>query len=297
MKMKKGYGLLIVSMILVAVIGIFNIASAGFGFSWDVVMDKIADKIVGQVSQDDSFGADVGDSTYLNTKRPATVVPFENVYIENDLEIDGELYLGSDTDIYGILDFSNTTTTPSKYSYAPLVISVTQSATSTDANPEVGGYWCNTGSPVYIDGNWFFDVQTANGLWGTSWTVGTTTCLVAGSTCGTGGVSFTNTTTASLATIQVSTSTTGIFDRYSIYGYAYGASLANAQNQNDGTVTTTVGTFYVAQRATTSPILIGNGTCVVVTPNVGGATSTASWTSAGGWTTFVGKFVANLLIK
>lgn len=157
-------------------------------------------------------------------------------------------------------------------SESPINIELTQSATSTTGNPAPAGYWCNdTNQNLLVEGNWYADLQTANGRFGSNWTIGTTTLNDGGFVWTPGTNSFTATATATLMpSTAITSSTTGFYDR---------------------DTRTQLGTWYDGGgNATTSPFRVDKGVCVVMHSDHSGATSSASYTSAGGFTTFVGGF-------
>lgn len=156
-------------------------------------------------------------------------------------------------------------------------VSLTQVATTTIADPPVAGYYCNSGADVLIE-NFYLDISVSNGLWQSNWTVGTTTCTVTGPTCGDGSSSFVSTTTASLyPSFQIATTTTDIFDRDS---------------------RTVLGTYYDGgANATSTPFLLATNDCIVVHSDHSQATSSASYTSAGGFTELVGGFHFDATIR
>ena len=150
-------------------------------------------------------------------------------------------------------------------------IDLQQIATTTAANPAAAGYWCNnTNQVLLVNSNWHLDVETANGLWGSNWTVGTTTKS--------GDNSLTATSTATLmASTAIAASATGFYDR---------------------DTRTALGTYYDGGgNATTTPFLLDKNVCIVVYSDHGSATSSDSYLSSGGFTTFVGGFHADVEIR
>lgn len=151
-------------------------------------------------------------------------------------------------------------------------IELSQVATTTAASTTPAGWWCNdTNKDLLVEGNWYLDVQTANALWASSWSVGTTTITSGKNRWTPGTDSFTATTTATLMPLtSIASTATGFYDR---------------------DTRTALGTYYDGGgNATTSPWLLSKNVCVVVYGDQQSATSSASYTSAGGWTTFVGGF-------
>ena len=150
-------------------------------------------------------------------------------------------------------------------------IDLQQIATTTAANPAAAGYWCNnTNQKLLVNSNWHLDIETANGLWGSNWTVGTTTKS--------GDNSLTSTSTATLMpSTAIAASATGFYDR---------------------DTRTVLGTYYDGGgNATTTPFLLDKNVCLVVYSDHGGATSSDSYLSSGGFTTFVGGFHADVEIR
>lgn len=195
------------------------------------------------------------------------------------------------------------TTTPSHSTYSGIDISLTQVA-STTAGTSTAGYWCNSGSPIVVyDWNW--RIRTANGLWPSNWTIGTTTLRDGSSVYTAGTNSFTNTSTATLvASSPIATSTTGYWslDGYAdaMYSGLYGQTIATAAG------TTTIGSYYTGGYgskagarffATSTPFDLLSGECIVVFSDQSSATSSASYTAAGGFTTLVGTFHGDIYLR
>ena len=133
------------------------------------------------------------------------------------------------------------------------------------------GYWCNnTNQKLLVNSNWHLDIETANGLWGSNWTVGTTTKS--------GDNSLTSTSTATLMpSTAIAASATGFYDR---------------------DTRTVLGTYYDGGgNATTTPFLLDKNVCLVVYSDHSEATSSDSYLSSGGFTTFVGGFHADVEIR
>jgi hypothetical protein len=122
-------------------------------------------------------------------------------------------------------------------------VALTQVATTTYANPAPMAYYCNTGADLMVSPNWFIDIKTNNGLWGSVWTAGTTTCSTYGSTCGTATASFVATTSATLFTATY-----------------VGSSTADVISWSDGA---SGGTFYQSHGSSSS-FRLKNGECFVI---------------------------------
>lgn len=183
------------------------------------------------------------------------------------------------------------TTTPSKNTYSSLDIPLTQVATTTVGNPYAAGYWCNTGSGKWLR-DWGWEIRTANSAWASDWTIGTTTCRnghLSGSTCS----SFTATTTATMvASSDIATSTKGFFSRDGYGDWRYANII------EDTGATSTIGSYYTDRLnqifATSAPLFIDSGVCIVINSNHRNATSAQSYVTAGGFVTFEGSFFGEL---
>jgi len=196
------------------------------------------------------------------------------------------------------------TTTPSKLTYSGLDISLTQVATTTANNPAVAGYYCHSGSPLMVY-NWWWEQQTANSLFGSVYTIGTTTLSDGSTTLTAGTNSFTNTSTATLvAASTIGTSTTGFLSLGGYIDGMYTGLLGTTPSTATGT--STIGSYYLGTygakaagrfAASTTPWILNSGVCIVVNSNHGGASSTASYTTAGGFTSPVGAFHADLFLR
>ena len=170
-------------------------------------------------------------------------------------------------------------------------IPLLQGATTTPAGTTiVYGSYCADIDTLMVN-NWWWELQTANGLWGVpDFTIGTTTRA--------GHNSFTNTTTDTLVTAsQIPTSTTGIF---SLWGYI-DSRYSNATYNGGHLGTSTIGSFYADRNnqlfASSSPFILEDGDCIVIASDQGGATSSDSFLSSGNWTTYVGKFHADAVYR
>lgn len=211
-----------------------------------------------------------------------------------DLNVDGTSDFSAAVNISGAVTMSDDititgTTTPSVNTYSSIDIPLTQSVTTTpNGTIQVMGSYCNSDSPVVIE-NWYFDIETANSMWGMhAMTVGTTTEA--------GDDSFTATSTATLIQVEVASSTTGFFDRDGLNS----AGPWQVSDAGLNTVTSTSGTYYASSEpamATTTPFLLDNNVCFVIATDEAGATSSASWTAIGGYTEFAGTFHARARLR
>lgn len=212
--------------------------------------------------------------------------------VENDLSLTGTTLFNNDVSFA-----DNATTTLSEHTYKPINFALTQVATTAAAATALGtsgtttaGYWCNTGSPLLIQ-NWSWRIGTANGLWTSNWTIGTTT--------GSSDTDLARPTTSSMvASSPMGTTTTGLFD---LQGYADARYTGFLSGDAAAVGTSTIGSYYTDRTnqmfSTTSPFTLLTGECIVVFSDHDKATSSASYTSDGGFTTFVGGFYADAFIQ
>lgn len=236
------------------------------GLVADAYGKYLADKTEAiNTSGDVMLGADIGDSTYLTDKRPGVVVPFENVWIENDLEVGKSVY------------FNGTTTIQSSYYAAVDTFDLTGTSTAKGATQNVISYYTNTGAEKIV--KWVgFDVQTALGAFDASFQCGTSTWVG-----GVAGVSLTSTTSASV--IASSTISSTFTTTNSVNGLRDNSAYP--------------GSFYTLNSygtPTSTAFVLKNNEVLYCTWTPYGATSSASFTSAGGFTG-VGQMLIDFLIR
>jgi len=167
-------------------------------------------------------------------------------------------------DFYTPVQFFDTVQ-PSVKSFCNIKINLAEKATTSIANPDDLGHWCNnTGKDVWIK-NWFIDFKDPNDLFGSHFTVGTTTCAT-GNTINKDGLcskSLTATTTATLLASTVVNTTTRSF------------ISPHTQVTNGFFVAARPGTYYLdSSGATSTPFLLGSDVCLVAYSDRSGATTT-----------------------
>ncbi|MDP1689228.1 MAG: hypothetical protein Q8L47_03825 [bacterium] len=241
MKNKKVYSYFLV-INLVAVLAIAGIIRAYSGETPKVVVE--GDYIEAQ-QPEPQVGAFIAD--------PSGLI---DVNITNDLVVDELATFNKAT--------FTSTTTPSKNTYYSVSGTVAFSATTSAKTTETGIYNIeNTGAALLCDPV-VLDLKTAMGAFGTTFSVGTTT--------DSGDLSLTNTSTATLLKVRVATTTAIITSPWDDFNF----SILGDPNR----ATTTPGTWYEGTRnATGTPWVWDNGVDFVVSSDVGGATSTDSWTN------------------
>jgi len=256
----------LVAVCLIATLSFTSFVFANTGSSLMEVIGQVAGTIIGNnlteqlkgESGDEMLGY-VGDTpTHLTTERPGRLTPFANLFLSEDLEVDGTSYFD------GAVTLS-ATTTPSVSTYYEIVDALDFTATSTalGASQTVIASYTNTGADLLIE--WVgIDQTAANSIFESSYQVGTTTI--------TGDYSMTATTSASIiASTTIATTFT---------------TLTN------GTVLDSHGAYGSGLLDNKIVFPLRNGETIFVTWTPYGATSSASFLSSGG---FAGT--GNLLIK
>jgi hypothetical protein len=249
----------------------------------------------------DTFGAASDYCHETNATTTACNYEFYAIDVDTDTTLNGTFSVPGTSYFSGTTVFSdNATTTPPKHAYSSIDFALTQVATTTVANPAEAGYWCNTGDVLMIT-DWWWELETTNGVWGSNWSIGTTTCSIAGSTCGDGSDgSFVATTTETIVTSgHFATSTTGMFtldgySRWDYTGFSHPSAIA----------TSSIGSYYQNKTgdrifSTSSPLILISGECIVVYSDHSGATSSASYygDSETGAVETVGRFHADTVIR
>lgn len=294
----RANGRMVAGFVIAALLfGNFVVAQVGDGNFWDNTARYLAEILASDMSDSgQTLGADIADSTYLSDGRPATVVPFENVWVENDLEIGDDLYVTGDGTFSGSITLgdagtdtitstgaftSSATTTLPVNTYCNFKISLTQVATTSAANPAAEGYWCNSGKSLWLGGDWMIDYDTPNGKFASNMTAGTTTCTGTISSSGTCSASLTATTSATLLAATHTATTT----RFQISPFNNVAAKGSYLLANGGSRYVTDG------YATSTPFEIAQGTCVVINSDWSGATS-SNPLQGDQWVTPSGNFCA-----
>jgi len=220
-----------------------------------------------------------GGTRYPHGISADTTSPAEGEVRGTTLTITGNSTIGGTLGITG-------TTTPSATTYSTVYVALAQTATTTTASPAPLAQYCNSGSDLLFD--WVVDIDINNGLWGERVGGGTTTCsgVIASNACPSG---------SSLAATGTETLFTASFvESDAVF------SVTSGSLQDNG-ATSTLGTYYgdalTKVKATSSPLLLKNGECLVVHGNQEGATSSASYTAAGGWVTYVGSLIVNAVLR
>ncbi len=205
----------------------------------------------------------------LGSRQSDIASGFYDLYVENDLTVDGDTIL-------------NNTTTPAVNTWSPIREALSYTA-STTLNVDTDGtnpiddiaYYTNTGSDLICNEVWL-DPTVASGLLTYSFSVGTTTLT-------TDGVSWTTTSTGTIiASTTVATTATfvnktnGNFDNQARPGSYY-------TKTNSGSASSTL-------------FLLRNGESLVARWKPFNATSSASFTSDGGFNA-AGYFNANCWLR
>ena len=244
---KKYLGIIVIGILIIAVSITFSVKAAQNSKIKDLI--ELAG-VVNETNKDVLLGAinSLNDTIFGGTTN------YDSLELSENLTVTGTSnFTGSRTMPFNII--------------GPVHIDISQTATSSAANPPVAGYLINTGSPKICTAPELY-LSSGNGLFGSNWAVGTTTCSVAGATCGDGVTSFVSTSTATLiASHAVTTSTIR----------AIGKAIVNN------------GSYYINDDTVAEPWVWETGVALVAYSDRSGATSSDSYIAGGGFTDPVGK--------
>lgn len=255
--------------VVIAVVGVINIGKAQMRKSEVAELIELANSLGGNV---EVFQASIaylsgGVGEMFGASGDYTLSSFTAKEIQTSgITIDGPMYFLTDSDV----DLSSVTTTPSVNIYSSIRESLDLTGTSTvkGATQNIISYYTNTGSDLFLD-SLAIDVSTQFTMFEASVQCSTSTWYG-----GVEGGSLLGTTTAG---IIASTTIASTFDTGDS-NILYPNMMANPGASQ----------IY----ASSSPVLLKNGEVLFCTWTPYGATSSASFTAAGGFTG-VGNMIAN----
>lgn len=264
----------IAKFLLVIAIGVVVGGLAGHAQESDVApVIEHADNVTITCEQPNlSFGGVA--SSYCSEDNATTTYCNVEVYaldVENDMTLTGSAYFDSDV----FFNDEKATTTESKHKYADIEIALTQTATSTGyLATTTAGEYCNRGAPLMVYPDGFLHIINANSAWSYGMRITTTSCEAYNSSNGKC-AEFTATTSQKLM-------------GYKLFTKDWEGLIALGGRSIFGATNTPGDYFGYLAIGSSTPFVLDNNECVLVTDNHFSATSSASFTTTGGYETFEG---------